>query len=81
MLRHAPSFSQVRPDEVIEPSEQGPVVIIIDCPSMEFVPQLVDNTKFTKYQTDRNDVSLLVMVHLSPMEVFQCLEYQAWRNE
>lgn len=78
-------FFQITPEQVTGPCRPGPVFIIIDCPTLAFIPSLVSNKRLqqhceSQYWEEGPKKTPVVMVHLTPMEVFQSKEYEAWRK-
>lgn len=68
----------VKPEEVMEASTPGPSVIIVDCPSVEFIQGLVDKEQgvglWTCMEGKKNKVA--VVVHLTPRDVLRHPKYQ-----
>ncbi|XP_031628749.1 ribonuclease Z, mitochondrial [Contarinia nasturtii] len=68
----------VRPEDVREPDDPGPVFLVIDIPSIDFLISLQNNEKFTEYlrsshaEPDRTDLIL----HFSPASVVGTDEYK-----
>ena len=78
-------FFQITPEQVTGPCQPGPVFIIIDCPTLAFIPSLVSNKRLCQHWEgqywDENPKSTpVVMAHLTPMRVFQSKEYEEWRK-
>ena len=76
---------QITPDQVTGPCRPGPVFIIIDCPTLAFMPSLVSNKRLqqhweSQYWEEGPKKTPVVIVHLTPMEVFQSKEYEVWRK-
>jgi len=76
---------QITPEQVTGPCQPGPVFIIIDCPTLAFIPSLVSNKRLRQhwegqYWEEGPNRTPVVMVHLTPMRVFQSKEYEVWRK-
>ncbi|XP_053087258.1 zinc phosphodiesterase ELAC protein 2 [Pangasianodon hypophthalmus] len=68
---------EIQPDEVCTPADPGPVFLVIDCPSEEFVQPLCTNQILGRYQTGGSEGAALV-VHMTPESVLKTPEYQRW---
>ncbi|XP_078348561.1 zinc phosphodiesterase ELAC protein 2-like [Oculina patagonica] len=71
---------QVTPEEVTGPCQLGPVFIIVDCPTPMFISSLVSNEHLRQYWEEGPCVTPAVIVHLTPMNIFQSEEYEEWRK-
>ena len=60
------------------PCQPGSVFIIIECPTAEFISSLVSNEQLRKYWEEGPCTTPVVIVHLTPMAVFQNKEYEDW---
>jgi len=61
--------------------------MIIDCPTVAFISSLVSNKQLSKHwenqywdEKPNETPAPVVMVHLTPMTVFQSKEYEEWRK-
>ncbi|XP_022916728.1 ribonuclease Z, mitochondrial isoform X2 [Onthophagus taurus] len=73
----------VQPTDVCEPDDPGPIFIVIDCPSEEYLDSLLENMKLKrhqKYAECTNDCAHLV-VHFTPNSVVCHPKYQAWMED
>ncbi|TSX99877.1 Zinc phosphodiesterase ELAC protein 2 [Bagarius yarrelli] len=77
-LLHCVCVFQIQPDEVCTPADPGPVFLVIDCPSEEFVQSLCTNQVLARYQSAGSERSAALVVHVTPEEVLKTLEYQHW---
>ncbi|KAG8006513.1 Zinc phosphodiesterase ELAC protein 2 [Nibea albiflora] len=66
---------EIRPEQVCTPTDPGPVFIVIECPSDEFVDAVCSNRQLMRYQTE--DPAVLV-VHMTPERVLKTDQYKAW---
>ena len=62
------------------PCQPGPVFIIIDCPTVDYIPSLMSNEQLRRHHEGGSCATPVVIVHLTPMSVFQSGEYEMWRN-
>ncbi|XP_067043243.1 zinc phosphodiesterase ELAC protein 2-like isoform X1 [Acropora muricata] len=71
---------QIKPEQVMGPSQPGPVFLIIDCPSTDFISSLVSNEHLSRHFEDGSCPTAVIIIHLTPMSVFESHEYVEWRN-
>jgi len=73
---------KVEPFEVMSPSTPGQVFMIVDCPSAEIRDELVRNTAFSQFYIRQKDSKTPhVIVHITPLEIFDSESYQAWKDQ
>uniref|UniRef100_A0AAY5E9R0 Zinc phosphodiesterase ELAC protein 2 n=1 Tax=Electrophorus electricus TaxID=8005 RepID=A0AAY5E9R0_ELEEL len=68
---------EIHPAEVCTPSDPGPVFLVIDCPSEEFLQPLCTNPGGFFTSCGSSDSATLV-VHMTPEAVLRTEEYQHW---
>ena len=76
--------TMVHPSDVMDPSSPGPIFILVDCPSSEYIPALLTNPVLTSFQVDSSGVTtkqVTLMVHISPASVTQLTEYRGWMEQ
>ena len=64
----------------MEASQTGPVFMIIECPTVSYISSLVANVQLSQYWDGGLHVTPVIIVHLTPMIVFENEEYKQWRN-
>ncbi|MCJ8749427.1 hypothetical protein PDJAM_G00176210 [Pangasius djambal] len=69
---------EIQPDEVCTPADPGPVFLVIDCPSEEFVQPLCTNQILGRYQSGGSEDGAALVVHMTPESVLKTPEYQRW---
>ena len=62
------------------PCQPGPVFMIIDCPSVDFMSSLECNKQLSRHCEEGAYPTPVIIVHLTPMSVFRSHEYEKWRN-
>mgnify|MGYP006889208602 FL=1 len=67
----------MHPDDVLGPSSPGPIMILVDCPSLSYLPSLVSSKGLQSYFSDSGKV-VNCMVHITPISVTSLKEYQSW---
>ncbi|KAI3896007.1 hypothetical protein MKW92_017970 [Papaver armeniacum] len=72
-----PKISQlVHPSDVMGPSVAGPIVLLVDCPTLSHLQQLVSLHSLGSYYNGEKIVSCVI--HLSPSSVTLTEGYQTW---
>ncbi|XP_070779403.1 zinc phosphodiesterase ELAC protein 2 [Enoplosus armatus] len=69
---------EIRPEQVCTPTDPGPVFIIVECPSEEFVEAVCTNRQLRRYQTGGTEDPIALVVHMSPESVLKTDEYKKW---
>ncbi|KAI5608649.1 zinc phosphodiesterase ELAC protein 2, partial [Silurus asotus] len=69
---------EIQPDEVCTPADPGPVFLVIDCPSEEFVQPICANQILGRYQREGSEGDPALVVHMTPESVLELPEYQRW---
>ncbi|KAL7826657.1 hypothetical protein AOLI_G00318660 [Acnodon oligacanthus] len=67
---------EIQPEEVCTPTDPGPVFLVIDCPSAQFIQPLCTNDVLQRYQNGEDGATLVV--HMTPESVLKTEEYQRW---
>ncbi|XP_045476586.1 ribonuclease Z, mitochondrial isoform X2 [Harmonia axyridis] len=72
----------IKPEEVCEPNDLGPIFIVVDCPSKEYITSLVNNEEMKNYQkfAKNDDEVAFLVVHFTPKEIMEDPRYEAWMN-
>ncbi|KAL3273587.1 hypothetical protein HHI36_015020 [Cryptolaemus montrouzieri] len=70
----------VESKQVCEPDDPGPIFIVVDCPTEEYISSLIDNDVFKKYQkfAENDEDAASVVVHFTPKRVMDDPRYQSW---
>ncbi|KAF6171209.1 hypothetical protein GIB67_001924 [Kingdonia uniflora] len=74
----------VHPTDVLGPSIPGPIVLLIDCPTLSHLQELLSIETLEGYYTDSVDEhpdsikSVNCIIHLSPSSLTKTTEYQKW---
>ena len=71
---------QIQPEQVMEANQPGPLFMIIECPTVDYIPSLVTNKQLNQLWEENSHVTPAVIVHLTPMIVFENEEYKQWRE-
>ncbi|KAH6555276.1 hypothetical protein KP509_1Z268100 [Ceratopteris richardii] len=68
---------QVNPEEVLSPSSPGPIMMLVDCPSLHYLNALNSTPRLQMYYSgSRKHVNCIV--HLSPPSVTKHEGYRKW---
>ncbi|XP_042499299.1 tRNase Z TRZ3, mitochondrial-like isoform X2 [Macadamia integrifolia] len=74
----------VHPSDVLGPSVPGPIVLLVDCPTLSHLQELLSTQSLDTYYVDSVDQNLNTVksvnciIHLSPSLVTMTPEYQNW---
>lgn len=68
----------IHADDVLEPSEPGPIFLVIDIPSIGYLRSLQQNDRFNEYlKSNLDDVTRSdLILHFTPATVMDSLEYK-----
>ncbi|XP_059417598.1 zinc phosphodiesterase ELAC protein 2-like isoform X2 [Carassius carassius] len=69
---------EIRPEELCTPADPGPVFIVVDCPSEDFIQPLCTNHVFQRFQTGGAEDRAALVVHMTPESVLDTEEYKSW---
>ncbi|KAG0029084.1 Zinc phosphodiesterase ELAC protein 2 [Podila clonocystis] len=71
----------VYPEQVITGARPGKVFVVVDCPSVAYIPNLVGSTEFAKFYRTKGSTSLdkvECIVHMAGEAVMTHPQYRAW---
>lgn len=74
----------VHPSDVLGPSIPGPIVLLVDCPTLSHLQELLSVQSLSRYYADAVDIqpdevkSVNCIIHLSPSSVTMTATYQNW---
>uniref|UniRef100_A0AAQ5XV69 Zinc phosphodiesterase ELAC protein 2 n=1 Tax=Amphiprion ocellaris TaxID=80972 RepID=A0AAQ5XV69_AMPOC len=66
---------EIRPEQVCTPTDPGPVFMVVECPSEEFVDAVCTNQQ---YQTGKTEDVAALVVHMTPESVLKTDQYKKW---
>ncbi|XP_047213914.1 zinc phosphodiesterase ELAC protein 2-like isoform X1 [Girardinichthys multiradiatus] len=69
---------EIRPEQVCTPTDPGPVFIVVECPSEEFIEGVCTNQPLRRYQTGGAEDSAVLVVHMTPESVLETDQYKEW---
>ncbi|KAM3863989.1 zinc phosphodiesterase ELAC protein 2 [Diretmus argenteus] len=69
---------EIRPEDVCTPTDPGPVFIVVECPSEEFVEGVCTNQQLGRHQTGGTEDSAALVVHMTPESVLKTDQYKRW---
>ena len=55
--------------------------MIVDCPLAEIRDELVHSAKFSQFYSKQGSKTPRVMVHITPLEIFESESYKAWKEQ
>ncbi|KAF7657359.1 hypothetical protein LDENG_00028660 [Lucifuga dentata] len=72
---------EIRPEQVCTPTDPGPIFIIVECPSEEFVKAVCTNKQLARYQTGGKEDAAVLVVHMTPESVLKTDQYKQWMEK
>ncbi|XP_049600942.1 zinc phosphodiesterase ELAC protein 2 [Syngnathus scovelli] len=69
---------EIRPEQVCTPTDPGPVFVIVECPSEEFVGPLCDSQPISRYHNGGAEDAPALVVHITPEALLKTDRYRAW---
>jgi ribonuclease Z len=74
------SGNLVKASDVCDPDDPGPVFIVLECPSEEYLDSLVENEIFSKHQSTatRDEDVAHTVVHFTPQKIMDHPKYKQW---
>uniref|UniRef100_A0AAQ6A2T2 Zinc phosphodiesterase ELAC protein 2 n=1 Tax=Amphiprion ocellaris TaxID=80972 RepID=A0AAQ6A2T2_AMPOC len=69
---------EIRPEQVCTPTDPGPVFMVVECPSEEFVDAVCTNQQLRRYQTGKTEDVAALVVHMTPESVLKTDQYKKW---
>ncbi|XP_067237338.1 zinc phosphodiesterase ELAC protein 2 isoform X1 [Chanodichthys erythropterus] len=69
---------EIQPEELCTPADPGPVFIVVDCPSEDFIQPLCTNHTIQRHQTGGSEDSAALVVHMTPESVLNTDQYKSW---
>ncbi|XP_057982112.1 tRNAse Z TRZ4, mitochondrial-like isoform X2 [Malania oleifera] len=74
----------VHPIDVMDPPVPGPIVIIVDCPTVSHAQELLSMQSLNDYYSDyspENTKTVNCVIHLSPASVVSSPNYEKWMKK
>ncbi|KAJ3694530.1 hypothetical protein LUZ60_010010 [Juncus effusus] len=71
----------VNPSDVLGPPTPGPIILLVDCPTVGHTEELFNLPSFDRYTKGRTEQSGRVVncvIHLGPTRVTDCVAYRDW---
>ncbi|PIK38390.1 putative zinc phosphodiesterase ELAC protein 2 [Apostichopus japonicus] len=70
----------IRPEDVVGPKEIGPVMIVLECPSDDFIGPFLSNEALRRHQMEGDGDTPAAVIHICPMKIQEDKRYQDWVN-
>jgi ribonuclease Z len=71
----------IKPSDVMSPTTVGMVMLVVTCPTVEYLDTLVSHQDFTQYYNNQQFGHLTAcIIHMTPHEVLQDTRYKQWMN-
>ncbi|KAM4597704.1 zinc phosphodiesterase ELAC protein 2 isoform 2-T2 [Polymixia lowei] len=69
---------EIRPEDVCTPTDPGPVFLVVECPSEDFVEAVCTNQQLGRYHTGGTEDPAALVVHMTPESVLKTDQYKQW---
>ncbi|XP_014857955.1 PREDICTED: zinc phosphodiesterase ELAC protein 2 [Poecilia mexicana] len=69
---------EIRPEQVCTPIDPGPVFLVLECPSEDFLPALCSNQQLRRFQDGGTEDPAVLVVHMTPESVLETDQYKEW---
>ncbi|KAJ8037718.1 Zinc phosphodiesterase ELAC protein 2 [Holothuria leucospilota] len=70
----------IKPEDVVGPKEIGPTMIVLECPSEDFIDSLTTNPTLQRHHQDGEGDIPAAVIHITPPEILEDTRYQDWVN-
>uniref|UniRef100_A0A8C5BR05 Zinc phosphodiesterase ELAC protein 2 n=1 Tax=Gadus morhua TaxID=8049 RepID=A0A8C5BR05_GADMO len=69
---------EIRPEQVCTPSDPGPVFLVVECPTVEFIDGICTNERLARHHAGGPEDPAALVVHMTPEVVLKTERYQEW---
>ncbi|XP_051851542.1 zinc phosphodiesterase ELAC protein 2 [Antechinus flavipes] len=69
---------KILPEEVCSPPDPGAVFIVVECPDQGFVEPICENDTFQRYQEEKAETHVAIVVHMTPESILKDNRYKQW---
>ncbi|XP_070551309.1 zinc phosphodiesterase ELAC protein 2-like [Ptychodera flava] len=69
---------EIFPSDVLTPKIPGPIFIVMECPSEDFMDSLENSAELCQFQQEDIEKPVALIVHITPTKVFNTTRYQTW---
>uniref|UniRef100_A0A8C4TMN3 Zinc phosphodiesterase ELAC protein 2 n=1 Tax=Erpetoichthys calabaricus TaxID=27687 RepID=A0A8C4TMN3_ERPCA len=69
---------EILPEDVCTPTDPGPVFIVVECPSEEFIDPVCNNEHLNRHCVGGSEDPAALVVHMTPESVLQSDKYKEW---
>ncbi|XP_063309448.1 zinc phosphodiesterase ELAC protein 2 [Pelobates fuscus] len=71
---------EICPGDVCTPAEPGPVFMVVECPSEDFITPITENETFRSYQEGKSNNSVVLVIHITPEPILHNSSYRQWMD-
>ncbi|KAE8575719.1 hypothetical protein XENTR_v10003923 [Xenopus tropicalis] len=72
---------EIFPEDVCTPADPGPIFIVVECPTEEFVMPVVENETFKRYQEKKSGSPVALVIHMTPESILHSSRYWHWMKQ
>eukprot|EP00026_Physarum_polycephalum_P000322 Phypoly_transcript_00322.p1 GENE.Phypoly_transcript_00322~~Phypoly_transcript_00322.p1 ORF type:complete len:780 (+),score=113.21 Phypoly_transcript_00322:2922-5261(+) len=76
-----PNGKKVSPEDCVGPATPGPIVLVVACPTLDYVENLTTHPSFEPYIADAKNGRIIYVYHITPDDVINSEQYQAWTKK
>lgn len=76
-----PNGTTVLSSDVRDPDDPGPIFLIIDVPSHDYLDSLLKTKAFHEFQNENSDNQLKLILHFTPDSIVDTTEYTEFINK
>ncbi|KAM4034896.1 LOW QUALITY PROTEIN: zinc phosphodiesterase ELAC protein 2 [Anomaloglossus baeobatrachus] len=69
---------EVSPADVLDPDIPGPTIIVVECPSEDFISPVTENAAWQRYQEGKAETAAALVIHMTPEHVLNHRSYRQW---
>ncbi|KAK6624132.1 hypothetical protein RUM44_010990 [Polyplax serrata] len=73
-----PNGNVINSSDVKEPDESGAIVIVVECPSEDYLDSLLQESAFYRHQSGNTDEIASVVIHFTNSNVLEHTKYKEW---
>ncbi|KAM5135950.1 zinc phosphodiesterase ELAC protein 2 isoform 2-T2 [Mantella aurantiaca] len=69
---------EIFPADVLTPDDPGPLFIVVECPSEDFIMPMTENETLKRYHEGNPDSGVALVVHMTPEHILNHNSYRQW---
>ncbi|XP_072259399.1 zinc phosphodiesterase ELAC protein 2 [Pyxicephalus adspersus] len=69
---------EISPADVLSPDEPGPMFLVVECPTEDFITPMTENETLKRYHEGNLDSRVALIVHMTPEHILNHSSYRQW---